>query len=145
MAHIAPQGDVYQAGTLSGNPVAMAAGIATLKRIKEPGFYDSLNEKADRLATGLKNAADSAGIKASIPRVGSMLSLFFTGNDVNNFDDAKTSDLNMFATYYKGMLEKGIYLPPSQFEVLFVSAAHDKKHIDITLSAAKEVFGTLSG
>lgn len=139
MDHIAPQGPVYQAGTLSGNPVAMAAGLATLKQIKQSGFYDALDAKADRLAAGLKKAAEKAGIKVMADRVGSMMGLFFTDKKVNNFEDAKTSDLEMFSAYYRGMLEKGIYLAPSQFEALFVSAAHNLDYIDETIQAAEEV------
>ncbi|MEA1900136.1 MAG: glutamate-1-semialdehyde 2,1-aminomutase [Thermodesulfobacteriota bacterium] len=139
MEHIAPHGPVYQAGTLSGNPVAMAAGIATLMQLKKPGFYENLDKKADLLATGLEKAAEKAGVKARVDRAGSMLGLFFTDRDVKNFEDAKTSDLDMFAAYYKGMLEKGIYLAPSQFEALFVSAAHEVEHIDKTIEAAEEV------
>jgi len=139
MEHIAPQGPVYQAGTLSGNPVAMAAGIATLMQLKKPGFYENLDKKADLLATGLEKAAEKAGVKVRVDRAGSMLGLFFTDRDVKNFEDAKTSDLDMFAAYYKGMLEKGIYLAPSQFEALFVSSAHEVEHIDKTIEAAEEV------
>jgi glutamate-1-semialdehyde 2,1-aminomutase len=143
MEHIAPHGPVYQAGTLSGNPVAMAAGIATLMQLKKPGFYENLDKKADLLATGLEKAAEKAGVKARVDRAGSMLGLFFTDRDVKNFEDAKTSDLDMFAAYYKGMLEKGIYLAPSQFEALFVSAAHETEHIDKTIEAAEEVLKDL--
>lgn len=139
MEHMAPQGPVYQAGTLSGNPLAMAAGIATLTQLKEPGFYDMLDEKSERLAKGLKAAVEKAGIKATLKRVGSLLGLFFTDKDVNNFDDAKTSDPDMFSAYYKGMLQKGIYLAPSQFEAAFVSGAHETEHIDATIKAAEEV------
>ena len=144
MEHIAPHGPVYQAGTLSGNPVAMAAGIATLMQLKKPGFYENLDKKADLLATGLEKAAEKAGVKARVDRAGSMLGLFFTDRDVKNFEDAKTSDLDMFAAYYKGMLEKGIYLAPSQFEALFVSAAHETEHIDKTIKAAEEVLSHIS-
>jgi len=143
MAHIAPQGPVYQAGTLSGNPLAMAAGIATLKQLNEPGFYETLDKKSDRLATGLERAAENAGIDVRVDRAGSMLGLFFTDRAVRNFDDAKTSNLKMFSDYYKGMLEEGIYLAPSQFEVLFVSAAHDTEHIDTTIKAAETVMDRL--
>ncbi|MGD9384573.1 MAG: glutamate-1-semialdehyde 2,1-aminomutase, partial [Desulfobacterales bacterium] len=139
MEHIAPQGPVYQAGTLSGNPLAMAAGIATLTQLKKPDFYDSLDKKADRLYAGLVKAAENAGINVTGNRVGSMLGLFFTDREVFDFDDAKTCDLDMFSAYYNGMLEKGIYLAPSQFEALFVSAAHDTEHIDKTITAAEEV------
>jgi len=143
MEKIAPQGDIYQAGTLSGNPVAMAAGIATLEELKKPGFYKKLDEKSDLLAAGFEKAAKQAGIKVSVDRVGSMLGLFFTDKKVKNFEDAKTSDLNMFSAYYKQMLEKGIYLAPSQFEALFISSAHTTEHIERTIKAAEEVFGDL--
>ncbi|MDY6789766.1 MAG: glutamate-1-semialdehyde 2,1-aminomutase [Thermodesulfobacteriota bacterium] len=143
MEKIAPQGSIYQAGTLSGNPVAMAAGIATLEQIKKPGFYQELDQKSSRLAAGLKKAAQQEGVKVSVDRVGSMMGLFFTDKKVNNFDEAKTSDLNMFSAYYKRMLDKGIYLAPSQFEALFVSSAHTNEHIDQTIKAAEEVFSDL--
>ncbi|MBT8374136.1 MAG: aspartate aminotransferase family protein, partial [Deltaproteobacteria bacterium] len=100
-------------------------------------------EKSDRLAKGFENAAKQAGIKVSVDRVGSMMGLFFTDRKVNNFDEAKTSDLKLFSAYYKGMLEKGIYLAPSQFEALFVSSAHQVEHIDRTIKAAGEVFNDL--
>jgi glutamate-1-semialdehyde 2,1-aminomutase len=140
MEGIAPQGSVYQAGTLSGNPVAMAAGIATLKQLNQPNFYEDLDRKSDRLATGLLTAAERAGIKAGAERVGSMLGLFFTDQKVRNFDDAKTSNLELFSAYYKSMRDKGIYLAPSQFEAAFVSAAHTDEHIDATVQAAEETF-----
>ncbi len=144
MEHIAPQGPVYQAGTLSSNPLAMAAGFTTLEQLRKPGFYESLEEKSARLSRGLKKAAEKAGIKAVLNRVGSMMGLFFTGKDVKNFDDAKTSDLNLFSAYYKGMLQKGIYLAPSQFEAGFVSSAHTDEHIDTTIKAAQEVLAGLA-
>lgn len=145
MAHIAPQGPVYQAGTLSGNPVAMAAGIATLKEIRHPGFYDALDEKSERLTAGLRFSAEQIGIEVSVDRVGSMAGLFFTGSEVKNFEDAKKSDLEMFAAYYRGMLQRGIYLAPSQFEALFVSSAHNNEYIDQTIRAAAEVFAEIKG
>jgi len=143
MDYIAPLGPVYQAGTLSGNPLAMAAGIATLTQLKDPGFYDTMDVKANRLATGLEMAAENAGIPANVDRVGSMLGLFFTDQRVLNFDDAKSCDLEMFSSYYRGMLEEGIYLAPSQFEALFVSSAHDTEHIDETIMAAEKVMDRL--
>jgi len=139
MEHIAPQGPVYQAGTLSGNPVAMTAGIATLKEIQNPGFYDALEEKSRYLAQGLKQAADAAGIPVYIDRVGSMMGMFFTKGPVTCFSEAKTSDLDRFKHYYNAMLDKGIYLAPSQFEALFISSAHNIEHIDETIRAAAEV------
>ncbi len=143
MEHIAPQGPVYQAGTLSGNPVAMTAGIATLKEIQNPGFYDALEEKSRYLAQGLKQAADAAEIPVYIDRVGSMMGMFFTQGPVTCFSEAKASDLDRFRRYYNGMLDKGIYLAPSQFEVLFVSSAHNIEHIDETIRAAESVLGEL--
>lgn len=143
MSHVAPEGPVYQAGTLSGNPLAMAAGIATLQKIKEPGFYKRLDHQSERLLNGLKNAARKAGIAVSGARVGSMLGLYFTDQKVFNFNDAKTSDLNLFSSYYKKMLEKGVYLAPSQFEALFVSSAHDDDAIDMTLDAAEKTMKEL--
>jgi len=143
MARIAPQGAVYQAGTLSGNPLAMAAGIATLQQLKSPGFYAGLDETSERLAQGLARAAEKAGVKVAVDRVGSMLGLFFSEKKVTNFDDAKASDLKMFSAYYQKMLARGIYLAPSQFEAVFVSAAHTDRHIDETLKAAEAVFSEI--
>ncbi len=144
MEHMAPQGPVYQAGTLSGNPVAMAAGIATLKEIQSPGFYDALEEKSRRLAHGLQRAAEAAGIPVSLARVGSMMGMFFTEGPVTCFAEAKKSDLSRFSRYYNGMLEKGIYLAPSQFEALFVSSAHNVDHIEETIRAAEGVLADLA-
>jgi glutamate-1-semialdehyde 2,1-aminomutase len=137
MAHIAPEGPVYQAGTLSGNPVAMAAGLATLEEIGRSGFYDALEEKAARLEQGLAAAVADAGIAAQLTRVGSMMGLFFTDREVKNFEDAKTCDLERFAAFYRGMLGRGIYLAPSQFEAVFVSSAHNVDFIDETVEAAR--------
>jgi len=139
MEQVAPQGPVYQAGTLSGNPVAMAAGIATLRQLQKPDFYETLEKSSTRLADGLAGAAKKAGIPVFIDRVGSMLGLFFTGKPVRSFKDAKTSNLDQFKAYYKGMLQEGIYLAPSQFEALFVSAAHTAEDIDATVTAAEKV------
>ncbi|MDF1590838.1 MAG: glutamate-1-semialdehyde 2,1-aminomutase [Desulfobacterales bacterium] len=139
MEHVAPQGPVYQAGTLSGNPVAMAAGIATLKELQKSDFYKALEKKSVRLSDGLAGAAQKAGIPVAIDRVGSMLGLFFTKPPVRSFKDAKTSNLDQFKAYYKGMLQEGIYLAPSQFEALFVSAAHTAEDIDATVAAAAKV------
>jgi glutamate-1-semialdehyde 2,1-aminomutase len=140
MEQIAPRGPVYQAGTLSGNPLAMAAGIATLKELKKPGFYSRLEGLTRELAAGLLKAAADAGIPATGYTAGSMMGLFFTGDPVIDFETAKTSDLDLFAAYYNGMREKGIYLAPSQFEAGFVSAAHTAEQIDRTVGAARAVF-----
>ncbi len=143
MEQIAPQGPIYQAGTLSGNPLAMTAGITTLKLLKEPGFYDSLFDKAEKLVSGLSEIIKKLNIKASCGRVGSMMGLYFTDIAVNNFEDAKKSNLTLFSAYYKGMLEKGIYLAPSQFEAGFMSAAHSDADIEATLKAAEEVLKSI--
>ena len=143
MEQIAPQGPVYQAGTLSGNPLAMAAGIATLTELKKPGFYDLLNERSEKLSSGLTESARKAGIKVSAARAGSMLGMFFTDRKVVDFNSAKTSDLMMFSAYYRNMLKEGIYLAPSQFEALFVSSAHGDEHIMRTIEAAGKVMQRL--
>lgn len=144
MERIAPQGDVYQAGTLSGNPLAMAAGIATLKELNQPGFYDRLDAQSEMLIGGLKARAAEAGIPVAVDRVGSMMGMFFTDQKVRNFDDAKTSDLDRFTCYYQGMLDRGVYLAPSQFEAFFMSAAHGEDDIKRTIEAAGEVFAGLA-
>jgi glutamate-1-semialdehyde 2,1-aminomutase len=143
MSQIAPQGPVYQAGTLSGNPVAMAAGIATLRILEKPGFYQELEEKAARLAAGLTQASEHAGVPVQVGQVGSMLGMFFTDREVRNFDDAKACDLNAFAAYYRGMLAQGVYLAPSQFEALFISSAHSLEDIQKTIDAAETVLKTI--
>jgi len=143
MSQIAPQGSVYQAGTLSGNPIAMAAGIATLQQLKSDGFYESLELKSQRLVAGLAHAAETAGIAARVDHVGSMLGMFFTDSAVSNFEDAKTCDLELFSNFYNGMRQHGIYIAPSQFEALFISAAHTDEHIDATIHAAQSVLKDL--
>ena len=144
MSHIAPLGPVYQAGTLSGNPLAMAAGIATLKELQTPGYYENLDQKTQKLVTGLKVAAASAGIDFCAGHMGSMGGFFFTAGPVHNFNQAKASDLDRFSTFYKGMRDRGIYLAPSQFEAFFVSSAHTDEEIDLTISAAAEVMKGLA-
>jgi len=144
MSQVAPEGPVYQAGTLSGNPIAMAAGIATLTEIRKPGFYDRLEQISALLAHGLEQAAANTNTRLAINRVGSMMGVFLTDRPVKNFDDAKTSNLEKFAAYYRKMLERGIYLAPSQFEATFVSAAHSERDISDTIAAAESVFRELS-
>jgi glutamate-1-semialdehyde 2,1-aminomutase len=143
MSQIAPQGTIYQAGTLSGNPIAMTAGIATLEQLKKDGVYESLDEKSSRLVAGLANAAQKAGVAAKVDHVGSMLGMFFTEQDVASFDDAKTCDLDLFSNFYQGMRRQGVYIAPSQFEVLFLSVAHTDEHIAATVNAAEKVLEKL--
>ena len=138
MAHIAPQGPVYQAGTLSGNPLAMAAGIATLTELKKEGVYEALDEKAGRLEIGLDKVLNRSSISARVDRVGSMMGLFFTDREVANFDDAKTCDVDLYARFWQKMVQNGVYLAPSQFECLFVSVAHSDEDIDKTIAAAEK-------
>ncbi len=145
MEKVAPVGPMYQAGTLSGNPLAMAAGVATLKALQQPGIYEALEEKSRRLAIGLQGAAVVTGLPVTFTRVGSMMGMFFTDGPVASFADAKKSDLKMFAAYYAAMRERGIYLAPSQFEASFVSAAHSVEDIDETVRAAAEVLKTMAG
>ncbi len=143
MAHIAPQGPVYQAGTLSGNPLAMAAGIATLKQLQKKGVYEKLEARSARLCAGLARAAAAAGVPAQVDHVGSMVGMFFCPDPVRSFDDAKKCDLPLFAKFYQGMRQEGIYLAPSQFEALFVSAAHTREQIDRTVAAARKVLSRI--
>ena len=141
MKLVAPEGPVYQAGTLSGNPVAMAAGIANLELIAEPGFYDRLGATGRALAEGLKAAADHAGVPLATVAVGGMFGLFFTDAEkVENFDQAAACDLEAFRRFFHGMLERGFSLAPSAFEAGFVSSAHGDAEIEATLQAAGAVF-----
>ncbi|HKJ98911.1 MAG TPA: glutamate-1-semialdehyde 2,1-aminomutase [Desulfotignum sp.] len=143
MARIAPTGSIYQAGTLSGNPLAMAAGIATLTALQEDGVYDTLYGRTKALMEGLQAAADDAGIAFQSGYAGSMAGFFFNARKVRNFEEAKTSDLERFAAFYRGMLKKGVYLAPSQFEACFVSLAHTNEDITDTIAAAKAVMADL--
>ena len=143
MEFVAPSGPVYQAGTLSGNPLAVAAGIETLKMLKEPGVYEQLEEKGKRLALGLLDAAASAGVQTHGNQIGSMSTIFFTSSDVTDYASAKKSNTSRYAAFFNGMLERGFYFAPSQFEAAFVSTAHNADDIDSTLAAAKEVFAEM--
>lgn len=142
MQNIAPVGAIYQAGTLSGNPLAMTAGIATLSALTEQS-YEQMNERAVQLINGYKAAAAEYNIPIQVNHVGAMIGVFFTDVPVNNYETAQTSDLARFAKYYKGMIEEGIFLPPSQFEGLFLSTAHTEEDIEKTIQAARKVFATL--
>jgi glutamate-1-semialdehyde 2,1-aminomutase len=138
MNHVAPLGSVYQAGTLAGNPLAMRAGIATLQQLSAPGLYEGINRLAERLVTGLRKALAEAGIPAQVNVYGSLATIFFTPDPVRNYAEAKRSNTKRYARYFREMLNRGIFLAPSQFEAAFVSAAHTTEDIDRTLAAAQE-------
>lgn len=140
MSMLSPAGPVYQAGTLSGNPLAVSAGIAALKALGQPGVYRELERKSDRLARGLAGAAAEAGVEVRLNRVGSMLCGFFTGVEVVDFTTASSSDTKKYAMFFRAMLEQGIYLAPSQFEAAFLSLAHTDEMIDRTVEAAAKAF-----
>ncbi len=142
MELVAPAGPVYQAGTLSGNPLAMAAGIATLRGVEE-GAWDLAAGAAERLAAGLDDAASAAGVTGFATRAGTMLGFFFAEAPVRSWDDAKQADTALFARFHAAMLERGAYLPPSQFEAWFLSSAHGEAEIDATVAAAAEAFASL--
>lgn len=143
MEHLAPTGPVYQAGTLSGNPVAMVAGLATIAALSEPGVYAELERKGKKLADGLCRAAGSAAVHTSCNRVGSMSTTFFTHLEVSNWSTASTADTEKYAAFFRGMLDAGYWLAPSQFEACFVSMAHTDEEIDGFIEAAGNVFATL--
>lgn len=144
MEHIAPLGPVYQAGTLSGNPIAMAAGLATLKQIQAPEFHKQLTQATQALVNGLQQAADEAGIAMTTNQVGGMFGLFFTDEKkVSYYEQVVASDQDRFKQFFHAMLDRGVYLAPSAFEAGFVSAAHGDAEIEFTLAAAREAFKTL--
>ncbi|RJX22753.1 MAG: glutamate-1-semialdehyde-2,1-aminomutase [Ammonifex sp.] len=136
MELIAPRGPVYQAGTLSGNPLAMAAGIAALDLLQKPGTYEKLAELGARLASGFRDEAEKARVPATVNQVGSTLTMFFTAGPVSDFKSATSADTARYAAFFREMLGAGIYLPPSQFEALFISLAHSVADIDDTIAAA---------
>lgn len=138
MTHVSPVGPVFQAGTLAGNPLAMAAGLTTLQLLKKEHPYDYLERITAKLEEGLRRAATDAGVPHCIQRVGSMITLFFTEGPVRNFDDAKRSDLPLFGRFFWELLARGVYFPCSQFEAAFLSAAHTEADIDHTIDAARE-------
>jgi len=138
MNHVAPLGPVYQAGTLAGNPLAMSAGIATLAELKKPGLYDKVNSLAAKMVAGLKDALAEAKIPAQVNSYDSLATVFFTDKPVRNYQDAKTANAKRYARYFREMLDRGVFLAPSQFEAAFVSAAHSEADIDRALEAARQ-------
>ena len=139
MNNVAPLGPVYQAGTLAGNPLAMSAGIATLNELAKPGVYEAINALAKKLVHGLRNALASAGIPSQMNSIGSLSTIFFTPDPVTNYSGAKRSDTKLYARYFREMLNRGIFLAPSQFEAAFISASHTSADIDRTILTAQEV------
>jgi len=144
MEMVAPAGSVYQAGTLSGNPLAMTAGIKTLELLKRPGTYEQLEVNTKKLADGMLAIAHEAGHAATGNQIGAMFGLFFTNTQVHNYADAKTSDLQKFSRFHRGMLEHGVYLAPSQFEAGFMSLAHLDPEIEATLDATRKVLSAIA-
>ena len=145
MDQLSPVGSVYQAGTLSGNPLAMAAGIQTLKLLDEPGVYDQLEASAQRLTDGLRSAASEAGVSVRLQRVGSMMTMFFSDTQATDYATARHADTDRYARYFHNMLDRGSYFAPSQFECGFVSTAHTNDDIDATVEAARAAMGALDG
>ena len=144
MNHVAPLGPVYQAGTLAGNPLAMRAGIAALKQLNKPDLYDEMTQLARRLVFGLRSELADAGIAAHINAIGSLATIFFAPGPVRNYSDAKRSDTKRYARFFREMLDRGIFLAPSQFEATFISTAHTSADIDRTLAAARESLQAIS-
>lgn len=144
MAHLAPLGAVYQAGTLSGNPIAVAAGLATLKLIQAPGFYETLTARTKRLADGLADAAKDAGVPFSTDAIGSMFGLYFSERVPGSFADVTKSDIARFNRFFHLMLDAGVYFAPSAYEAGFVSSTHDDAVLDATLDAARGAFAALA-
>jgi len=140
MDQLAPVGSIYQAGTLSGNPVAMAAGIATLDLIRsDPGLYGRVQETARSLARALVDAADFARAPLVASAIGGLAGFFFAEGEIDDYESAKATDPETYARFFRGMLERGIYLPPSRFEALFISTAHTSDHVEQVATAAAEV------
>jgi glutamate-1-semialdehyde 2,1-aminomutase len=138
MNNVAPLGKIYQAGTLAGNPLAMRAGIATLEELSKPGFYEGIDELSRKLAAGLERALGSSGVAGQVNRIGSLSTIFFTADPVTNYSGARLSDTRRYARYFREMLQRGIFLAPSQFEAAFVSGSHTTDDIERTIAAAEE-------
>jgi len=144
MELVAPAGPVYQAGTLSGNPLTMTAGIETLEALAEPGVWEAIKGAGERLFHGLGDAAAEAGVSGHITQAGTMFGFFFAESPIRSWEEAKQADTERFARFHRAMLERGIYLPPSQFETWFLSTAHGEHEIDVTVAAAREAFASLA-
>jgi glutamate-1-semialdehyde 2,1-aminomutase len=145
MALVAPDGPVYQAGTLSGNPIAMTAGLVTLEALAPPGPYASLERTAAQLATDLRRSAGEAGVVVQVHQLASLLTVFFASGPIRNYADAARADRSRFARFHRAMLERGVFLPPSQFEAWFLSKAHGPAEIEATVRAAAESFRVVAG
>ncbi|MBI3040974.1 MAG: aminotransferase class III-fold pyridoxal phosphate-dependent enzyme, partial [Chloroflexi bacterium] len=143
MEMMAPAGPVYQAGTLSGNPLAMTAGIETIKVLSQPGVYHQLEKRASSLAKGIAEAASKAGISLRVARVASLLTVFFTGQPVVDYESAKQAETTLFSRFFQQLLSQGIYWPPSQFEAAFVSLAHSAGDIQLTVRAIDKALSFL--
>jgi glutamate-1-semialdehyde 2,1-aminomutase len=143
MDYVAPVGPVYQAGTLSGNPVAMTAGLTTLRLLQQPGVYDTLDRQAKKVSEGLLQLIRKAGFPATLNRVGSMFTIFFTDGEVTDWDSASKSDTALFGRFFHAMLQEGVYLPPSQYEAAFMGLAHTDEVIEATLAAAERALDKL--
>jgi glutamate-1-semialdehyde 2,1-aminomutase len=144
MEHVAPLGPVYQAGTLSGNPLAMRAGLATLPKLEAPGFYEDVNRKTLHLAEGLRSALKESHVRGEVNVAGSLLTIFFSSGPIRNYTEAKKSDSARFATFFQNMLSQGIFIAPSQYEALFISAAHTDADIDRAITAAHQSLASLA-
>jgi glutamate-1-semialdehyde 2,1-aminomutase len=143
MLMVAPSGPMYQAGTLSGNPLAMTAGIETLIQLEQPGLWDAIQAQASALAAGYRAAAQSAGVAVCVQQVGTMLTVFFTGQAVTNWRDAKQADTRHYAAFFHAMLDQGVYLAPSQYEAAFLSSAHTSREVEETLVVAERAFSAI--
>ena len=143
MDRVAPDGPVYQAGTLSGNPLAMAAGLAMLKVVRRPGFYEELEEKSDWFAAEMTGILARVGVPTVLNRVGSMMTCFFTTDLVRDYDSALRADTDRYGRYFRAMLDGGVWLAPSQFEAAFISAAHGRDHLEKALAVTESSFKKL--
>jgi len=138
MSRVAPEGPIYQAGTLSGNPLAMAAGIAMLDLVAQPGFIEAIERRTQELCGRLREELGRAGVPAQVNQIGSMWTCFFAAGEVYDYPTAKKADIGRFARVHRALLERGVYLPPSQFEAAFLSSEHGAQEIDATVSAFRD-------